>query len=173
MCHIVLFNVYRHRGSMDSRRKKLQHQIKIVFYPQLPDRFVFLHRIMKEDCYVDFYTSNTMQKRTLLYSRNNSANSVQIKTKKTSVDPANQTRYLDMQVELYKNGSNINTFLFDKLNSILGEMSVQQHLCELRLKTSICSKPDEYTSSYCWKIIRQSKIKASHQVEKKQKVTQR
>lgn len=38
MCHTVLFYVYRHRGSMDSRRKKLQHQIKIFFYQQLPDR---------------------------------------------------------------------------------------------------------------------------------------
>lgn len=64
MCHTVLFDVYRHWGSMDSRRQKVQHQIKTVFYPQLPGRLVFcclfLHRITKGDCSVGLNTLDTM-----------------------------------------------------------------------------------------------------------------
>lgn len=52
MCHIVLFCMYTdkvHWGSMDSRGKKLQHQIKNKIISTFASKIFcfFLHRIMK------------------------------------------------------------------------------------------------------------------------------
>lgn len=127
-------------------KKKLQHQIKMFFYPQLPDRCLFFARNNEKYCQVDFYTSNTMWKHTLLYSRNNSTRSVQIRN--WSVDPANQTRWLDMQVEAYKTDRLVTPFHWRKKRLSSGKCLLNSIYVNL---TNIFSKPDEYISIYCWR----------------------
>lgn len=127
MCHIV----WRIQTlSMDSRRKKkkLQHQIKMFFYPQLPDRCLFFARNKEKYCQVDFYTSNTMWKHTLLYSRNNSTRSV--------------------QVEAYKTDRLVTPFHWRKKRLSSGKCLLNSIYVNL---TNIFSKPDEYISIYCWR----------------------
>lgn len=109
-------------------KKKLQHQIKMFFYPQLPDRCLFFARNKEKYCQVDFYTSNTMWKHTLLYSRNNSTRSV--------------------QVEAYKTDRLVTPFHWRKKRLSSGKCLLNSIYVNL---TNIFSKPDEYISIYCWR----------------------
>lgn len=109
-------------------KKKLQHQIKMFFYPQLPDRCLFFARNNEKYCQVDFYTSNTMWKHTLLYSRNNSTRSV--------------------QVEAYKTDRLVTPFHWRKKRLSSGKCLLNSIYVNL---TNIFSNPDEYISIYCWR----------------------
>lgn len=63
MCHVVLLCVYRQSTLRlyEQQMRETPASERNISYPYLPDRCLFfLHRIMREHCYVDFYTSNTM-----------------------------------------------------------------------------------------------------------------